>query len=434
MSTRWMARALLLDDPCEARLNYHLLGPETPDSHPAVPTRNGNVTSSIISLLATTMGGGLLALPYAFAKCGLLVGVGFLLLSALATGYSLVILVACSNVSGEASFEGNVRFYLGRKWLIVLRGALYALLLLTASAVFVVVMDLGPKVLGMMFYPSPLLHPLMVGSYAMALMFYFSAQDSLHALRYTSFAVLCCIAYFLYAIVYTFGCDPHVQESVVAINSPSSWFEGVPIMFTAYQCQYNIFKINEEMREDQKDKINKVIWLGILGVVTAVYSVAGLLGYFMLGAGVSGDILTEFSRSDLFSMARGLLALTSLLKLPLLLIPLRISLEETCGLDPRAVDWRGRSAFCLIINLVSFFVACALGSLSKVLDFAGCTAGVVIAFLLPGLLRVRYLQTRNCSSDSRQIPGQVLAWALIVGGILAGTASLASIVFDWDGA
>jgi len=400
--------------------------------------------SSVISLLATAMGGGLLSLPHALANCGLAVGASFLVASGLAAGHSLEILVACAEESGQPSYEGNVRFYLGRTWQIVLNISLVLLLILASSSMFVIIMDLAPMLLVSVFGETLFLCRYAVGLYAMALMFYFSTQDTLDALRCTSSVALGCISFLVLAIVFTYVRDPVIFDTVTLASSPATWFEGLPIMFSAYCCQFNIFKIKDELRSDQKKNINLVIRIAIPGIATTVYLTGGLLGYLMFGADVRQDLLTEFPSSKLFAVARGMLALTNMFKLPLLLIPLRMSFLEAVGFNPVGLNARKHIAFCLVLNLISFTTACTLGSLSKALGLSGCTAGVLISFVMPGLMRLRHLESRGVlrrgllqtdgvqPETGNQTFARVSAWMLVVGGAFAGVASLISMLFNWQ--
>merc|ERR1712136_438974 len=236
--------------------------------------------------------------------------------------------------------------------------------------------DLAPMLLVSVFGETLFLCRYAVGLYAMALMFYFSTQDTLDALRCTSSVALGCISFLVLAIVFTYVRDPVIFDTVTLASSPATWFEGLPIMFSAYLCQFNIFKIKDELRPDQKKNINLIIRLAIPGIATTLYGTGGLLGYFMFGADVRQDLLTEFPSSKLFAVARGMLALTNMFKLPLSLIPLRMSFLEAVGFNPVGLNARKHIAFCLVLNLISFTTACTLGSLSKALGLSGCTAGV----------------------------------------------------------
>merc|ERR1719498_454461 len=103
--------------------------------------------------------------------------------------------------------------------------------------------ELAPVVLQEFFGHSKLLEPRLVGLYMNALMFPLAVQKELNALRYTSFCALACLAYFFTCLIIKFFQDPHIADTVVAVNPDVQMLEGLPVMFSAFLCQFNIFKI-----------------------------------------------------------------------------------------------------------------------------------------------------------------------------------------------
>jgi amino acid permease len=261
-----------------------------------------------------------------------------------------------------------------------------------------------------------MLDPVWVGLYAMALMFPLSVQDSLDALRYTSFSGLLCIFYFWASLAYHFFWSPHVAHDVVAARPVTPWFQGIPVMFSAYVCQFNIFKIDRELKPEAKAKIGQVIRVAIPGAATTAYVTGGLIGYCMFGAGVKNDLLEEFNQDVSMTIARLMLALCNMFKIPLMIIPMRTSIAEALQLPERMTKpiW-GRICMCAAINALVYTVAYNLESLSKALGLLGCTAGVLIAFIMPGLLRLKYLQMTGgrcipltCVSTSNMAMGDIM--------------------------
>lgn len=377
----------------------HLIPEMNVSSPTPVPReeRKGTVSSSVVNLLATTMGAGLLSLPNAFSCTGALVGIAALVLSAVAASYSLEILVACARFSGRHSFEGNAEFYLGKVGLRTLNSSLILLLFGATVAMYTIILDLAPAVLrrfaGCGVGECQLLEPIWIGLYAMALMFPLSVQDSITALRYTSFIGLICIFYFWGALACHFLTKPHIADGVAIVGPAIRWFQGIPVMFSAYLCQFNIFKIDRELKPEAKSKMGRVIRIAICGIATTAYVTGGMIGYCMFGAGVKNDVLEEFNNDASMAVARLMLACCNMFKIPLMIIPMRTSIAEALQWPEAArSSLVRRVSMCAAINAVVYTTAYNLESLSKALGLLGCTAGVVIAFVLPGLLRLKYLQ------------------------------------------
>lgn len=47
-------------------------------------------------------------------------------------------------------------------------------------------------------------------------------------------------------------------------------FLAIPIMISAFLCQFNIFKIDIELRDEDRPKMNRVIHIAIVGIAATV--------------------------------------------------------------------------------------------------------------------------------------------------------------------
>lgn len=84
----------------------------TSPSQPALPASSSKVSGSrtrlwgtVFSMASATLGAGALSLPYAFEQLGALGGVTVLLVTAFASHYSVVLLVAAITRTGARSYE-----------------------------------------------------------------------------------------------------------------------------------------------------------------------------------------------------------------------------------------------------------------------------------------------------------------------------------------
>merc|ERR1712217_825997 len=96
-------------------------------------------------------------------------------------------------------------------------------------------------------------------------------------------------------------------------------------------------------------------------------------------------------------------------KIPLLLIPLRESVVQSAGLSTNFGERYGvRLGLCAALSAIALILACSLQTLSKALGLLGCTSGVLVSFVIPGLMRISQLKRLQRVGA----PADVLAGAL----------------------
>ena len=71
--------------------------------HHSCETRRATLLSATFNLVASIVGGGILSIPLAFEKCGIVPATLLMILSACATDYSLYILCGCARRTGATS-------------------------------------------------------------------------------------------------------------------------------------------------------------------------------------------------------------------------------------------------------------------------------------------------------------------------------------------
>ena len=77
--------------------------------------RLGSMLSAVFNLSSTILGGGTLSLPYAFNNSGLLMGCIFQVVVAVASGFSMYIIMSCARRSGATTYEDVAALAFGEK-------------------------------------------------------------------------------------------------------------------------------------------------------------------------------------------------------------------------------------------------------------------------------------------------------------------------------
>ena len=77
---------------------------ETLSPGPRSPSRKSTLPAAVFNLVSTIIGGGVLSLPWSFAKAGLIPGILSILVAAGMSDFSVYILVAAARRSGMLSY------------------------------------------------------------------------------------------------------------------------------------------------------------------------------------------------------------------------------------------------------------------------------------------------------------------------------------------
>ena len=147
----------------------------------ASPERLSNLFVASFNLIATIVGGAVLSLPIAFAKCGIFFTTLSMILSAYMTYISLVMLCYSSRRSGGSSYGEVVRSAFGEKAEEAVSWILFVFLMFVITAYMVLIRDIWTPLVNIVVED-------MNGDYVLlgivALLLPFLVQRSLHALRY----------------------------------------------------------------------------------------------------------------------------------------------------------------------------------------------------------------------------------------------------------
>jgi len=302
--------------------------------------RQATLTAAVFSLISTIIGGGVLSLPYAFARAGILIGLAFLVFIALISDFSVYILVSCSRRSGGVSYEQVAKIAFGR-WAQILTMILLFLLTFLCCVAYIILM-------GDLFTPlTEFIFGLTLGSSGrrivstiiLGLIFPVCFFDSLNSLRFTSFLsilsmIVLAICVFIRAaqrLLYPETLLDSGYRVIVDINNPliwwnPSWHDAVfafPIVSVAYLCHFNVLPLHAELVQPTRSRI-KVMIHWVMGLCTGLYSFIGVLGYVYARAETDGNVLNNFDVQDgIMSVGRLALGATLALSFPLLVLPAR---------------------------------------------------------------------------------------------------------------
>eukprot|EP00397_Hematodinium_sp_SG-2012_P002651 GEMP01002659.1.p1 GENE.GEMP01002659.1~~GEMP01002659.1.p1 ORF type:complete len:637 (+),score=118.15 GEMP01002659.1:196-2106(+) len=363
------------------------------------PKREGTMCASLVSMGMTVMGFGLLSLPSAFAKSGLVPATVLIIGFGMLTDVSLCMLIKVAHFTKQRSMEGLAEYFYGHvgrrlaSWTIIMN------LFMGSVAACTIFMETwgraGDEANGISVglirqvaacTPTEChgLNKVTVGLAGLAMIFPMLLRESLHELRHASMLAGICLFVSIGIFSYTYldlvnsgEFDP-VHASMRYTTDFVGFCSALGIAFMCFLCQFNILQVDSELKKPEQ--IYAIIHLTILGVAIPVNVFIGACGYFLFGSTVEGNVFDSM-HSTVGNVAAGAVALTSLLKLPLIFKPFKDTLFAELGVKDQKII---RAVIIAGLALISFLVAIFV-NLADVSAIGGSFCGAAIGFFFPGL-------------------------------------------------
>lgn len=290
-----------------------------------------SISSSIINLVKTIVGSGLLAIPYAFRNDGVLVGILLTLLAAVTSGFGLFILAKCSktlvNPRNSSFFTLCMLTYPSLSPLFDF--AMIVQCFGVGLSYIVLMGDIFPSLFGgrrdyWVIASALIITPLCF-------------LKKLDHLKYSSILGLSSLVYLSLLVISVFIKDSFLPaEDLVDITPKGDvyWlevydFKGLlstfSIIIFAYVGAMNLFTIVNELKDNSMTNIVKIINGSILISSIGFLSV-GIAGYLTFGSNTEGNIMLNYDPDSIYvKFGNFALATMLLLSFPLLFHPLRIA-------------------------------------------------------------------------------------------------------------
>ncbi|KAJ6257581.1 Vacuolar amino acid transporter [Drechslerella dactyloides] len=365
-------------------------------------------SSSVVNLLNTIVGAGVLAMPLAMSHMGMLLGILMICFSGLAAGFGLYLQTKCARYvdRGTASF-----FTLSQltypSAAVVFDGAIAIKCFGVAISYLIIIGDLMPQV-AVGLWPTAADVGYLVDRHFwitgfMLIMIPLSFLRRLDSLKYTSFVALVSIGYLVIIVLAHFlrGDTLEARGEVHYLQwaGAVTFFSSFPIM---------MFSILNEIQNNSKKQTTGVVFCSI-GVAASIYTLVAITGYLSFGDNVGGNIIAMYRESIASTIGRAAIVVLVMFSYPLQIHPCRASLHNILkwrpSSSPTSLPVIARSftapavtavaaepmtdlRFSIIttVLIVSTYVtAMTVASLERVLAYVGSTGSTSISFILPGL-------------------------------------------------
>ncbi|PUU78851.1 transmembrane amino acid transporter protein-domain-containing protein [Tuber borchii] len=393
---------------------------QTKIAHPAGEASWG---SSVVNLLNTIVGAGVLAMPHAMSQFGMALGVFVILFSGFMSGFALYLQTRCAKYidRGTASFFTLSQLTFPNA-AVVFDLAIAIKCFGVAISYLIIIGDLMPQVILGFNQNAGNVECLVdrhfwITGY-MLVIIPLSFLRRLDSLKYTSFVALVSIGYLIIIVLAHFlkggTLDGRGDVRLITWAGPIEALSSFPVIVFAYTCHQNMFSILNEIKDVSHESTLNVI-LGSIGSASSIYVLVAITGYLSYGDNIGGNIIAMYPSSWTSTIGRAAIVILVMFSYPLQAHPCRASIDNILkwkpfqrrvGLRPPSPgrvhemsDWR----FALITTAIivgTYLVAMTVSSLERVLAYVGSTGSTSISFILPGLF---YWKISNPESDNHRL-------------------------------
>ncbi|KAL8639031.1 MAG: hypothetical protein Q9228_003879 [Teloschistes exilis] len=422
-------------------------------------------SSSVINLLNTIVGAGVLAMPLALSRMGITLGVLVILWAGITAGFGLYLQTRCARYleRGSASFSALSQITYPNA-AVIFDAAIAIKCFGVGVSYLIIIGDLMPGVI-QGFSDSAANIGFMVDrqfwvTAFMIIVIPLSFLRRLDSLKYTSVIALISIGYLVILVFAHFVKGDTMQGRgairVVRWESAVATLSSFPVIVFAYTCHQNMFSILNEINNNSHFRTTGVV-IASVGIAAFIYILVAITGYLSFGNEVAGNIVGMYAPSISSTIGKAAIVVLVMFSYPLQVHPCRASVDAVlkwrpmkrsespqsspsrlASLPPSVKsgpssrgDGMGETRFAAIttaIIVLSYVVAMTVSSLEKVLAYVGSTGSTSISFILPGLFYYKisspdsphHQRLMKEDDDEEDVPGSEDEGLLGGGGLKGG--------------
>ncbi len=339
--------------------------------------RWGVLAMLTMNLSNSTLGAGVLGLPFVASQAGLVVAIVMLLFCAAVTDWTLHLLLRCQQMTGLGTYEAIGERCFGRKGSVAVA---VGILLINFGAMVAYLVICGDLV-------APLI-PLSTARYAVvvvsaALAFPLCLVRG-RLLALTSAASVALVMVFVAMVVAQAAGGTTAPEAPVVLAKWSSQIVFVfGIVVFAYSCHTNLVPLVSDTAPPEDTSLQPVALHVACALCVALYVVVTACGYDYLRSSAPANYLQFFPPSDTaIAVFRCVLAASLLCTLPLCVMPNVAALED---LTRRSYPIIYSGALLVLATAVALLVP----QVSVVFSLTGSVASSLTSFILPPIFFAR---------------------------------------------
>ncbi|RNF00876.1 putative amino acid transporter [Trypanosoma rangeli] len=361
----------------------------------------GGILASAFNLASSSIGAGILGLPLATNKSGVVMAIVYLAIITFLTIYSVYALGVAAQRTKIRSYEAVALVLMGR-WFALFVASVRVFHGFSACVAYVIsVGDIFKNVL-MHSQSTPKFLKTTAGNRLLTVVVWLCAMMPLvipkhiDSLRYFSTFAVSFIIYFVVVIVVhscTHGLSENIHNvsmgkddnsAVVLFNSGNEAIEGLGVFMFAYVCQINAYEVYWDMKNPTLTRFTFAAGIGMT-LCFLLYGMTSFFGYMDFGKKVNDSILLMYHPLDEPEVLVAYIGVLSKLcaSYAMLFMAARNAIYHGLGWDVDKLPYWKHCIAVSLISAVALLCGLFIPRIQIVLGFAGSISGGCISFIFP---------------------------------------------------
>ncbi|XP_018566739.1 putative sodium-coupled neutral amino acid transporter 10 [Anoplophora glabripennis] len=352
-------------------------------------------TGHVMNLANSIIGVSVLAMPYCFKQCGIVLSILMLLMSSIISRLACHFLLKSAIIARRKTFEFLAFYIFGAMGKFAIEIGIIGFLIGTCIAFFVVMGDLGPEIIAEITgsYTTNTMRTSILMALSLFCVLPLGLLRNVDSLSGVSRATIG--FYFCLVLKIVFEGIPHIFSgdwyNNVNFWRPAGILQCLPIFTMALFCQTQLFEIYQALQNATLEEMNNLVRIAV-NICTCVYTFVGVFGYIaFFQKPFTGNILLSFSPSLMTDVIKIGFILSVAFSFPLVIFPCRASLYSLLYKEGYPIH-EGMSAYIpegrfkgltLFIVFISLIIGIMIPNIELVLGLVGSTIGVMICVLFP---------------------------------------------------
>ncbi|KAG6455147.1 putative sodium-coupled neutral amino acid transporter 10 [Manduca sexta] len=378
-----------------------------------------------ITLANSIIGVGILAMPFCFQKCGVVLATLILLSMGLVSRLCCYFLLKSALLARRRNFEFLAFHVFGPAGKMAVEVGIIGFLMGTCIAYFVVVGDLGPQIIAKMLNinQSDILRTSIMVIVSLVCVLPLGLLRNVDSLSNVSAATIG----FYFCLVMKVIAEAASQlltgewHTRMEMWKPSGFLQCVPIFSMALFCQTQLFEIFESLPSLSLEKMN-LVTKNAINICTGVYFTLGLFGYIAFcSQEISGNILMSLSPTMTSDVIKLGFVMSLAFSFPLIIFPCRASLYSFLykkvhsshhdHMVNHSIPERSFRCITVAIIAVALFISLLIPNIELVLGLVGSTIGVLICVVFPAAC---FVNVTFKNTNERVLAKAILLLGLII--------------------